>query len=88
MCSWLQAGTQYILRISATDTAGITGYADTDPVKVVSQSHSLSPGLVAAIVACTVAVSCGLAALLTVLITQRRHAPRLPSCHPCPGVGT
>ena len=71
----MQVGKQYVLRISATDTAGITGFADTNPVKVVGPSHSLSPGLVAAIVAGTVAVSCGLAALLTVLITQRRSGP-------------
>ena len=63
------------MRISATDTAGITGSADTDPVRIVKESHSLAPVYVAVIVAGTVAVSCGLAAILTVLITRRRCVP-------------
>ena len=70
----LQVGQQYTVRVSATDTAGVTGYAETNPVRIVSKTRSLAPGYVVAIVCGVTVITFGLAVLITMLVTRHRHA--------------
>ena len=77
----VQIGQQYTVRVSATDVAGVTGYAETDAVRIVAKTRSLSPGYVAAIVVGVTILTFGLAVAITMIITRHRRA-RWWSCAP------
>ena len=78
----LQVGSQYTVRVSATDVAGVTGYAETDPVRIIAHSRSLAPGYVAAIVAGVTILSFAIAVAITMIVTRQRQACARLCCPP------
>ena len=75
----LQNNKNYLVRVTATDGAGVSGFADSSPVKIVGDTHNLTPAQVTLVVALTVCGSCIIAAGLTFFIIRSRCSPPPPT---------
>lgn len=83
LCLVHQGGKQYLVRVTATDGSGVSGFVDSSPIRIVGQNHNLTPAQVAATVASTVSVSCILVALVSFLVVRHRCACA-SMCRTCP----
>lgn len=68
----MQNGQQYIVRVTATDSAGVSGFGESQPVRIVGSNHNLTPAQVTLVVALTVAGSAILAGLGTFFVLRHR----------------
>ena len=84
--SVLQENAEYSVRITATDASGVQGSASTDPVVVVAESHSLSPGAVVGIVIAVLLLSFVTAVALTNLAVRTWCAPPACQAQAAPGM--
>ena len=68
----MQNNAQYLVRVTAMDGAGVAGFAESSPVKIVGDNHNLTPAQVTLVVALTVAGSCIVAAGITFFLIRSR----------------
>lgn len=76
---FVQAGSLYYVRISATNAAGLVGSADSQAVKVTSGVPDLTPAKLVGIILGVVLGTAVLVAAVTIWLTQIRcaHTPAL-----------
>ncbi|KAK9829405.1 hypothetical protein WJX72_005653 [[Myrmecia] bisecta] len=68
----LQPDTSYFVRVFATNSAGLTGWADSAPIKILPKPSGITGTKLAIIVAAAIGVSSILVALLTMYIVRTR----------------
>ena len=76
-----QTGSQYLVRVQATDAVGVSGFADSSPVRIVGETHNLTPAQVTLVVALTVAGSVVAAAVITFFVIRHRYIIPYHDCH-------